>query len=149
MRAYAVEHQYRHWVWLSSQQLTKYQALRARWLVFSMTQPSKPLKTTQNPRPKSSFFFSAKLADAQATLTLENECISFDFAEQEKAELFILCLNILNLFIDGLRKKSDWGGQLVHMPWSSIGSLEEPMTFESQHGLSKRRTRITQKKPCE
>lgn len=44
------------------------------------------------------------LDEACATLVLQNECISFKFMEQEKAELFTLCLN---LFIDGLRKKQD------------------------------------------
>lgn len=44
------------------------------------------------------------LDEACATLVLQNECISFKFEDQEKAEVFTLCLN---LFIDGLRKKSE------------------------------------------
>lgn len=44
------------------------------------------------------------LDEACATLVLSNECISFKFADQERAEVFTLCLN---LFIDGLRKKSE------------------------------------------
>eukprot|EP00931_Biecheleriopsis_adriatica_P102502 TRINITY_DN77465_c0_g1_i1.p1 TRINITY_DN77465_c0_g1~~TRINITY_DN77465_c0_g1_i1.p1 ORF type:complete len:428 (-),score=104.42 TRINITY_DN77465_c0_g1_i1:43-1326(-) len=43
------------------------------------------------------------LDDCCATLVLNgSECISFKFAEQKRAELFTLCMN---LFIDGLRKK--------------------------------------------
>ena len=36
-------------------------------------------------------------------MVLKEECISFKFAEQAKAELFTLCMN---LFVEGLKKKS-------------------------------------------